>query len=104
MKIENLAGKTFGRLKVIRKAQNYVMQDGTSVIAWLCACDCGKEMEVSADDLLLAEIFDCGHIVNRPRVKQKVVEDEHPIVVKSPYHHVKNALVTNDKIRIEWPW
>ena len=104
MKIEELTGKRFGRLKVIRKAQNYVMQDGTSIIAWLCVCDCGKEMEVSADDLLLSEIFDCGHVVKMPRVQKEESKDEKRIVVKLPYHLVEKALVTRDKIRIEWPW
>ena len=37
---EDLTGKVFGRLTVIKQAEDYVNPNGTHYARWLCECDC----------------------------------------------------------------
>ncbi|MBQ3023020.1 MAG: hypothetical protein IJD91_06880 [Clostridia bacterium] len=39
---EDLTGKTFGRLTVIRQAEDYINPQGVHVAQWLCQCSCGS--------------------------------------------------------------
>lgn len=43
---EDLTGKTFGRLTVIKQADDYVNSQGTRYAQWLCQCSCGSEPKV----------------------------------------------------------
>ena len=51
----DLSGQRFGRLTVVRKADN---KNGR--VAWLCVCDCGKETIVSSDKLRQGRTQSCG--------------------------------------------
>ena len=52
---EDLTGKSFGRLTVIRRAKN---RHGR--ICWLCRCECGNEKEITAHDLKAGKVKSCG--------------------------------------------
>lgn len=39
---EDLKGRTFGRLTVVRRGDNYVSPKGDTRIRWLCKCSCGN--------------------------------------------------------------
>ena len=39
---ENLVGQKFGRLTVIKQADDYINPNGAHYARWLCACDCGN--------------------------------------------------------------
>lgn len=52
---EDLTGKVFGRLTVIRRVEN---KNGRT--CWLCRCDCGKEKAVTAHDLKAGNVKSCG--------------------------------------------
>lgn len=54
-KINDLTGRVFGRLLVVR--QNGKLGTG---IAWLCVCDCGKTTTVRSQCLTEGQTQSCG--------------------------------------------
>ena len=54
-KFQDLTGMTFGRLTVIERAPNI-----GNLTAWLCRCECGKEIIVTAGDLKRKHTTSCG--------------------------------------------
>lgn len=55
LKTNDLTGKRFNRLTVLRRVANY--RDKPK---WLCRCDCGKEVEVLASNLTSNHSKSCG--------------------------------------------
>lgn len=64
MKADNLCGKTFGRLTVIKRCENYVSPSGTTRSNWICKCQCGKEVKVTTDKLKSGNTKSCGCLKN----------------------------------------
>lgn len=52
----DLTGKKFGRLLVLRKAEE---KRGKEIV-WVCQCDCGKEHHVAGSDLRSGKTKSCG--------------------------------------------
>lgn len=52
---EDLTGRRFGRLTVIRQLENKNHRT-----RWLCRCDCGNEKEVASRDLKAGKVKSCG--------------------------------------------
>ncbi len=48
---EDLTGKTFGQLVVLRRLPNHVTPSGQQRTMWLCKCSCGNECTVYATQL-----------------------------------------------------
>lgn len=57
---EDLTGKTFGRLKVIRQIEDRILPCGQHESMWLCECVCGNKTEVPGRDLKNGNIRSCG--------------------------------------------
>lgn len=55
MKLRDLTGKKFGRLKVLKRVEN----KGKETV-WLCRCDCGKKSVVFSSNLLKGHTKSCG--------------------------------------------
>lgn len=53
----DIKGQRFGRLEAIAPTSN---RDKKFSIFWNCVCDCGKEVEVTADRLLYGNYRSCG--------------------------------------------
>ena len=51
----NLAGERYGKLTVLRPAENI-----SGRTAWLCRCDCGKETIVKTCHLRNGHVISCG--------------------------------------------
>lgn len=49
--LNNLLGKRFGRLTVIKREQSRTSPNGTPKTMWLCQCDCGNKRIVGACNL-----------------------------------------------------
>ena len=56
----NLAGKQYERLLVIKRTYDYVSPTGKHLVQWLCRCDCGKEIIVMAGSLRSGKTRSCG--------------------------------------------
>lgn len=59
-KINDLTGKTFGKLTVIRRAEDHVSKNGNKRVAWLCKCECGNELVVLGLNLTRNHTVSCG--------------------------------------------
>lgn len=55
---ENLVGKRYGRLTVIRRLRSEEVE--TVQYNWLCQCDCGKFIKASANKLKTGHTRSCG--------------------------------------------
>lgn len=58
----DLTGKTFGKLTVIKRAENYVSKRGKTVVRWLCECSCPEHNRVivRGDALKSGAAQSCG--------------------------------------------
>ena len=70
MRFEDLTGKRFGRLTVLRRAPNYSTSPTTR---WYCLCDCGKETIATLPMLKNGKALSCG-CYGRERVKEVVTK------------------------------
>lgn len=59
-KFEDLTGKKFGKLTVIKRVENHVQPSGASYTRWLCKCECGNEVTVRTSDLTRGHTKSCG--------------------------------------------
>lgn len=57
---KNLAGKKFGRLTVIERAEDIRQASGRKRVAWICRCDCGEIHVAQADSLKSGGTKSCG--------------------------------------------
>lgn len=61
MKINDLTGKRFGKLTVIKRANNYIPASGKYQLAqWECLCDCGNKTIVIGSNLKRGNTTSCG--------------------------------------------
>ena len=58
--VEDLTGKIFTRLKVIKQAEDYITPQGTHQVKWLCECECGNKLEVLESNLKGKKSRSCG--------------------------------------------
>ena len=59
---EDLTGKTFGRLLVLKQEEDYVLKRGEHVAQWLCRCSCDNKslIIVSGHNLRRGNTKSCG--------------------------------------------
>lgn len=76
MKFQDLTGQKFGRLTVIKRAEN--IKDRT---AWLCKCECGNIIKTTGHNLKTGNTKSCGCLAREQAQKnvQKMIE-----------HNIKN--------------
>lgn len=58
--IQNLQGKKFGKLTVIKDSGKRYKNNHGSAVIWLCKCECGNLKECKANDLKAGKILSCG--------------------------------------------
>ena len=56
MRLNDLTGQKFGRLRVIERAEN--ASDGHA--QWLCECDCMKRVVITSQSLVCHKTNSCG--------------------------------------------
>ena len=61
-KLINLMGQTFGRLTVIGRADDYVLENGCMQVVWKCQCTCGEVRDVRSSRLRGGVTRSCGCI------------------------------------------
>lgn len=58
--IIDMIDKTFGRLKVISRAENITQPNGQTKVAYNCECECGNKTIVTATHLISGHTSSCG--------------------------------------------
>ena len=58
--IQNMIGKKFGKLTVIKRSGSHITPSGQKKPLWLCKCDCGNEKIVQSQDLKTGHTKSCG--------------------------------------------
>lgn len=59
--VEDLTGKTYGNLTVIKRVDDYVSPKGAHSKKYLCQCTCGNQIEVQAGNLKSGNTVACSH-------------------------------------------
>lgn len=57
---KDLTGKRFGRLTVIKRAEDYISPSGNHSTQWFCRCDCGNTSTIAASSLIHGITSSCG--------------------------------------------
>ena len=74
VKVKNdLTGKTFGRWKVLDKAEDYISSDGKHKTRWLCECQCEKHTikAIIGSTLIRGDSKSCGCLRDQAVQNQK---------------------------------
>ena len=58
--LKDLTGRKFGRLTVIKRAEDHISANGRKRVFWHCICDCGNECDVNSDSLVKGTTQSCG--------------------------------------------
>ena len=69
VKAEDLAGRIFDRLTVLRRSSNPKFKTP----AWVCLCACGEQVEVRAASLKIGSTRSCGCLNTETRAASKFV-------------------------------
>lgn len=56
----DLTGQKFGRLTVIKRADDYISPKGQRKIQWECRCDCGNDVIILGSNLTNGYTLSCG--------------------------------------------
>lgn len=56
----DLVGKRFGRLVVLKRADDYFTKSGKKIKYWECVCDCGNKKNVRHANLQSGQTSSCG--------------------------------------------
>lgn len=73
MKLKDLTGQKFGRLTVLKKADNHTTPNGSIVTMWKCKCDCGNIRIVTSRNLRTGHTTSCGCFNNEKRIERKTI-------------------------------
>ena len=56
----DITGNRYGKLVVIKRAENRVQPNGNVVAQWLCRCDCGNKKVIASAGLRYGKVKSCG--------------------------------------------
>ena len=80
---EDLIGKKFNRLTVIKQIEDYIQpSNGKHFARWLCRCDCGNEVKTSKGELTSGHTKSCGCYNRECTVKRNKESIKHNKYIK----------------------
>lgn len=68
----DLTGKTFGRLTVIKRAEDYIRPNGNHSVRWLCKCSCEENKYV----VVLGQLLRSGSTKSCGCLHNEMLSDE----------------------------
>lgn len=89
MKLIDLTGQRFDRLRVIKRGANIGGRP-----AWLCECDCGNIKTVSANHLLQGKTGSCGCLHNELLSSRSTIHGDAPREHKTRLYKVYNNMIS----------
>lgn len=63
----DLTGQRFGKLTVIKRAEDSLTKSGKKLVAWVCKCDCGKKCVIRSTNLKSGNTTSCGCVAKKIR-------------------------------------
>lgn len=88
-KYEDLTGKIFGELTVLKRTCDYISPKGQKLIQWICKCSCGKTIIVNSNRLKSGRSKSCGHpedLTNKRFGELVVIKRDKDIIEKNGNH------------------
>jgi len=74
----DIAGQKFGKLTALREVEPLVSPNGKTERAWLCRCDCGREVVVRQHNLTKKVTRSCGCLRSAKQWQRVKKEDPQP--------------------------
>lgn len=96
MKRIDLIGKKFGRLTVIKRAENTVLPCGQTKTRWLCRCDCGNEIITQGYSLKNGHTKSCGCLNREMRVIANTKHGKHGTRIYKSWESMKARCYNNN--------
>lgn len=81
----NLCGKRYGKLTVIKEANDITEPSGQLRTAWECQCDCGNKCIVKTVNLQSGDTSSCGCIYSKGENKIQIILEENKIDYKKEF-------------------
>ena len=66
---QDLTGQRFGKLTVLKRADDYISPSGHKTTRWLCKCDCGNQKIINSGSLKKGDSTSCG-CVRRDKMRK----------------------------------
>lgn len=94
----DLTGQTFGEIKVIKQADDYISSTGHHRTRWLCECSCGRQMILDKYGITHRKLPHCGYKPNhpdnhgKPSVKIGDIFGELEIITKADDHYTPSGI------------
>lgn len=70
----DLTGRTFGRLTVISRAEDYISSQGNMSTMWNCKCSCGNELVVNGGSLRQHKQISCGCYLKEIMIERRFID------------------------------
>lgn len=86
----NISGQIFERLTVIKQVESYVSPKGYKQSQWLCKCECGTELIVTAQRLKSKNTKSCGCLKKELLKKTKTKHNKSYTKEYKAYYSIKN--------------
>ena len=67
----DITNQKYGRLTVIKRAEDRVSPAGKHRVMWTCQCECGRIKDISADNLKGGKTLSCG-CLQKQRVQETI--------------------------------
>ena len=109
-RVKNLIGQRFGRLTVIERADNLIIDSSHQRARWVCKCDCGNVVIVTSDLLTSGHTMSCGCLakdltrernIARRTQNEYIIDRENNIAVGITSSGVKFAVDLDDFEKIK---
>jgi hypothetical protein len=71
LKLIDLINQKFGKLTVIKRAENHIRPNGARVPVWVCQCNCGNITNVEGAELRKGTTQSCGCLQRELQSKRK---------------------------------
>lgn len=75
---KDLTGQRFGKMTVIKRAENYYSPNGKPRIKWECKCDCGKTFITKGETIKSGHTKSCGcyHLETIKKAREGITKIE----------------------------
>lgn len=70
IRFEDLTGRKFGKLTVIRQAEKKILSNGDFANQWICKCECGNKTIVTTTNLKRGYTKSCGCLIKDVLLKR----------------------------------